>query len=124
MNEAEHVQFGHADNGLPWFLFAQERDQLCQQTVAGQPVQQVGFHCALDQRERLLAEMKAESLFEADRAKDPGGVIQKAHVVQYAQGLLFEVPATPVKIDELAEVARVQSNCHRVDSKITAIQVL
>src|SRR5438067_9947149 len=118
MNEAEQVQLSHADNGLPWFLFAQERNQFCQQTVAGQPVQQVGFHCALDQRERLLAEMKAESLFEADRAKDPGGVIQKAQVVQYAERLLFEVPATSVKIDELAKIARVQSNCHRVDRKI------
>src|SRR5256886_3200344 len=26
MNEAEHVQFSHADNGLPWFLFARSEE--------------------------------------------------------------------------------------------------
>src|SRR5208337_5382830 len=71
----------------------------------------------------LLGNLEADTLLEPQSPEDPGGVFYEAQVVKNADDPLFQVFLPSKKIDEFAEVLRVQMDGQGIDRKIPPVEV-
>src|SRR5207344_2021824 len=92
--------------------------------MTGQLVEQIHLGRPLDERKRVLAELKPETQFEPDRPEHAGGVLHEAEAVEHADDFLFEIALPAVEIDQLAEGSRVEPDRQRVDRKIPPVEIL
>ncbi len=66
---------------------------------------------------------KTHPLLETDGAQDPGGVFNKAQIVQYLDFFVFKIILTVKEIHQGAKGFGVEVDGHGIDRKITAIKI-
>src|SRR3989441_6024779 len=124
MEKAQEVELGHTPDRSNGGLLRKQAHDLIPQAWAGEPVDEIGRSCFLEQGQRVFLDTEAEPLLKADGSKHTGRVVHEAAGVEDADDLVFEIAQAAIEIHELAEAAHVQADGQRVDGEVPAVEVV
>src|SRR2546427_8557270 len=122
MEKAQEVELRHTPDRSNGGLLREQAHDLIPQAWAGEPVDEIGRRCFLEQDQRVFLDAEAEPLLKADGSKHTGRVVHEAAGVEDADDLVFEIAQAAIEIDELTEPAHVQADGQRVDGEVPAVE--
>src|SRR2546422_10440730 len=123
MEKAEEVELSHTPDRPNGGLLRKQAHNLIPQAWAGEPVDEIGRSCFLEQVQRVFLDTEAEPLLKADGSKHTGRVVHEAAGVEDADCFRLEIAQAAIEIHELAEAAHVQADGQRVDREVPAVKV-
>ena len=85
--------------------------------------QQVQPHSVLDQVRGVFPDLETETLLEPHGPKHAGRVLDEAQVVKHPDRSVLDVPSSAEKIQQLAEVIRIEAHGQGVHGEIPAIHI-
>ena len=83
-------------------------------------LEEIHFYGVIDQVGGQFADGEAKTLFKSQRPEDPGGVLDKAQIVQDADRLVLDIFLGRKKINEGAKSIRVQVDGEGIDGEIAS----
>src|SRR5436853_6486547 len=86
-------------------------------------MEQIRLGHSLDQRRSLGFKPESEPLLKANGPEHPCRVLHEAQAMQDTDRLLVQVSLTSIEINELTEIARIETDGKRIDREVAAIEI-
>src|SRR5438105_2966528 len=86
-------------------------------------MEQIRLGHSFDQRRRLGLKPESEPLLKANGPEHPCRVLNEAQAMQDTDCLLFQVSLTSIEINELTEMAWIETDGQRIDREVAAIEI-
>src|SRR4030043_255448 len=123
MEKMEEIEILHSFQGKDRSLLLKNEDELGKNSTSREAIHKTHLHSILDQMLSVFTNLELQPLFEADRPKDPGRILDEREVVKNTYHLFFDVFHSSKIIDQLSEGLRIELNGQGVHGKIPPVEV-